>query len=49
MESDGWAPYVAAIAAVVVAVLTAVNLWVTGRREQRTWVLTALEGAFVEY
>jgi hypothetical protein len=39
---------VAAIAAVVVAVLTAVNLWVTGRREQRTWVRTALEGAFVD-
>lgn len=48
MGSDSWAPYVAAIAAVVAAVLTAVNLWVTGRREQRTWVRTALEGAFVD-
>ena len=48
MGPDGWAPYLAAIAAVVAAVLTAVNLWVTGRREQRTWVRAALEGAFVD-
>ncbi len=48
MEPDGWAPYVAAIAAVIAAVLTAVNLWVTGRREQRTWVRSALESAFVD-
>jgi hypothetical protein len=49
MANQGWAPYVAAIAAVIAAVLTAVNLILTGKREQQTWVRSALESAFVDF
>ena len=45
MSSQGWAPYVAAIA----AVFSGVNLYVAGRREDRSWVRAALEGAFVDF
>jgi hypothetical protein len=49
MASQGWAPYVAAIGAVIAAALAAINLVITGRRENLSWVRSALEGAFVDF
>jgi hypothetical protein len=44
-----WATLLSAIAASIAAILTLVNLWLTGRREGLAWKRAALETAFVDF
>jgi hypothetical protein len=47
--NSSWAVYISAAAATIAALLTAVNLWLTGRRETLAWTRNALEEAFVDF
>ena len=49
MDSSQWVAFLSAGAASIAAVLAGINLWATGRREQLTWVRSALEASFVDF
>lgn len=49
MTLQQMAPFLSAGAATLAAVLTALNLWLTGRRAHVAWTRSALEHAFVDF